>query len=431
MTSLLLVLPLALLINFYICSAQKQDNIDEAYTVAENKAVKLQYAIETRLLNTEILKTLVVRDSGEVEEFEKTAKFIYDDDSALRSIQLAPKGVVTYIYPIARNEEGFMDLFSDPERKTEAEWARDTGQMTLAGPYELMQGGKGIVARNPIYLTDKDGNDNFWGFSIAILNVPDIFDKADLDSLTKDKYYYHILRNIPNSDEVQVIYSNTTEELSNAIKTNIELPNVTWQLEICPMEGWLPKHVIFENTLVMLMASFALAFLLSKCITLVKQKKELIHRTNTDSLTGLYNYRFYINKTNELADAEHPFTLFYIDVNNFKQFNSKYGHGEGDNLIAEIAFRIKQCVSDEDYATHIGSDGFVIIIPSDKSEERCSELKERLRSHISVPYELFEGTVTPAVSIGYARYPEDSSNVEKVMWLADNRMYKEKKQANM
>ena len=80
----------------------------------------------------------------------------------IRSIQLAPQGDVQYVYPLEGNEGAFGNIFEDPERATEAKKARDTGETTLAGPFELYQSGKGIVVRQPIYL-EENGENNFWG----------------------------------------------------------------------------------------------------------------------------------------------------------------------------------------------------------------------------------------------------------------------------
>ena len=104
-----------------------------------------------------------------------------------------PKGVVKYVYPVKGNEEAFGNLFTDPGRKEEAEYAKDTGNMTIAGPFELYQGGMGVVVRRPIFLT-QNNQKSFWGFAIAVMDVPEIFDKAGLQELKKEGYLYQISR---------------------------------------------------------------------------------------------------------------------------------------------------------------------------------------------------------------------------------------------
>lgn len=120
------------------------------------------------------MKLLIVDSNGNINDFDRVAHQLYNDDNTFRSIQLAPQGDVQYVYPLEGNEGAFGNIFEDPERATEAKKARDTGETTLAGPFELYQSGKGIVVRQPIYL-EENGENNFWGFAIVVLNVPEIF----------------------------------------------------------------------------------------------------------------------------------------------------------------------------------------------------------------------------------------------------------------
>ncbi|MDB2010708.1 CHASE domain-containing protein [[Clostridium] symbiosum] len=93
----------------------------------------------------------------------RKAERLYEHAPAIRSLQLAPDGIVTYVYPLEGNENAFGSLFDHPERRAEAEYARDTGKMTLSGPYGLSQGGLGLVARKPIYLDNEGREHTFWG----------------------------------------------------------------------------------------------------------------------------------------------------------------------------------------------------------------------------------------------------------------------------
>lgn len=424
--ALLIVLPVAGIIFLCDLNEQKQYTVDNIRHLAQDEAGKLKYAIESRLMSAEILKILVVNNRGKIDNFDETARWLYTSEQALRSVQLAPDGVVSYIYPLARNEEGFLDLFQDPERKGEAERARDTGKMTLAGPYELAQGGMGIVARNPVYLTDENGRETFWGFSIVVLNVPEIFGVTELNYLSEENYYYHIWKMTPENDEVQTIYTNTAGEFDETVQADIRLPNTVWHLSICPKDGWIAKPFLIRQLLVFAVCVLIMTALLSVGFSLIRQRNELIVLLNTDPLTGAYNARFFSDKLNELSVKQTPFALFYLDINNFKQINNKYGHTEGDQVLREIASRIRQSIGKDDIFVRMGGDVFVVLTPSCESEDLCKEIKNRLRRQISAPYEFFDQTFVPDVSIGYARYPADASEVKKVVWLADTRMYGEK-----
>lgn len=428
-TALLIVLPIAAAAITSMCLMQRQRNIQAAYDLAENKAQKLQYSINERTMQTEILEALVVNHNGEIPDFERIARSMYDKDKNLRSIQLAPGGTVTHMYPVARNEQGAINIFDDPERKTEAEWARDTGQTTLAGPYELLQGGQGIVARNPIYIPDETGAEKFWGFSIIILNVPEIFDTSDLETLTKAHYNYRIWRNIPDQDATQSIYANTTADFDERVTANIELPNATWYLTICPKTGWVSLRTMVDNIIFILLLAIILVLAIKAHVGFIRERKELIEEINKDALTGAYNQRYLSGRINELEAQKQAFSVYCLDMNGFKEINDRYGHGEGDNVLIELAARIRECLEDKDVVARVGGDEFIVLMAGEQSDEFCEGMRRELLEHTSRPYELFDMTLVPQISIGYARYPQDSMSMEKVMWLADTRMYKEKRLA--
>lgn len=149
-------------------------NIDKTNYLVEAQVSELQRCLSSYIQATDTLRILIVDSQGNINDFDKVAKELYNNDQAFRSIQLAPKGNVTYVYPLEGNEEAFGDIFDDPDRKTEAEYARDTGETTLAGPFDLYQGGLGIVIRQPIYL-DSSNKKNILGiFHCSIKYTSDI-----------------------------------------------------------------------------------------------------------------------------------------------------------------------------------------------------------------------------------------------------------------
>lgn len=419
--TVIIVFPLTVLLGAYLLISQLQRNRDKAYYLVDGVAEKLENAIETRVIDTDIFENLVISNGGEIKDFNTIAKKMCENDSALRSIQLAPDGVIEYAYPVISNEEGIIDIFKDPDRKEEALWAKDTGQTTLSGPYKLLQGGMGIVIRNPIYLSDGNGKDVFWGFSIAVVNVPNIFEVADIDELDKENYSYSVHRHVPNTEEIATIYTNTDKPVGDAITVNINVPNSDWHLSVCPKDGWMSLATIFDEIIAIIVFAVLLSAVSAVFFTLLKQNRELKNQVYTDVLTGIYNYRFFDKKLKELSSTKAPFALFYIDIVNLMQICEKYGHKEVDTLINEISFRIKQSIGNKGCPIRMGREEFALIIPSDESEDSCEDLKTKLKSYISLPYELFDRTFTPNAIVGYARFPFDSANPDKIQWLADKR----------
>lgn len=115
---------------------------------------------------------MIVSEDGRCNAFDEIAR--NSMNSSIQSIQLAPAGKVTEIYPEAGNEAGKVDLMTDEARGAYARYGMEQNCIVTQGPFDLRQGGKGIAIRNPVYL-EKDGRKVFWGFTIAIIRVPDIF----------------------------------------------------------------------------------------------------------------------------------------------------------------------------------------------------------------------------------------------------------------
>ncbi len=412
---------------FAISHIQKKESIRHAGYVMAGEINKLQYTIDSHLLNAEILEMIVVNDQGVVENFDETAKKLFANDPSIRSLQLAPDGVVTYVYPLEGNEDAFGDLFSDPDRKTEAEYARDTGEMTLAGPFELAQGGMGIVARQPIYLTDSRGKNSFWGFSIVIMDTPDIFETTDLESLSSQGYNYRIWRIHPDTQKVQVIVENTSEELSDTIDETIQVPGGTWTLSLTQKGGWVPVHFLVIEGIVALIIVLLMILVFHNILTILHQKTELSRQANTDQLTGLHNDRFFTVMTKKLVADSTPFVLFYLDLDKFKLINDQYGHDVGDKLLKETAARIKSCIREQDLASRIGGDEFTVIVLHEFVPDFFDTLSRRMLETISRDFTCDGIRIVPKASIGYAAFPYEEKELEKLIRLADQRMYSFKK----
>nr|WP_243270234.1 diguanylate cyclase [Hungatella hominis] len=406
-----------------LSKAEKKRNIVQAEYIMASEISKVQYAIDSRLLNTEILEMIIVNNHGTVTDFEMIAERLYENDPAIRCLQLAPDGNVTYVYPLEGNESAFGSLFDHPDRRSEAMYARDTGKMTLAGPYELSQGGLGLVARNPIYLENRHQEGTFWGFSVVVLNVPEIFNKAELESLSDQGYSYRIYRVRPENEEVQIISSNTESDMRDAVEGEITVPNGTWYLSLRPKIGWVSwKNIVLES-MVALILNTLLLLLTYGGLTIVQQKKKMTELANTDPLTGLYNVRYFMTTIKQLYECRQSFGVLYLDLNKFKEVNDQYGHDTGDKLLVEVAARIGDCLKKEDILFRIGGDEFCIVVMDTNSGDFYDALIRRIVERISRPYAVADIVLYPGISCGYSRFPEDQSDIEKLIQEADRNMY--------
>ena len=158
-------------------------------------------------------------------------------------------------------------------------------------------------------------------------------------------------------------------------------------------------------------------------------RQQMEDLANTDGLTGLYNERYFdaLLKENELNRT--PFVLFYLDLDRFKPVNDRYGHDVGDQLLKEVASRLRGCVRESDAVFRIGGDEFALIVNGAVTEGFCKSRVEKIKAAIREPYRLKDAEVQVGTSCGCAVYPCDSDDVRAIRILADHRMYEDKERS--
>ena len=157
----------------------------------------------------------------------------------------------------------------------------------------------------------------------------------------------------------------------------------------------------------------------------IGQKVELENMANTDSMTGLFNERYFSRVLSICEAKKLPFVLYYLDLDRFKPVNDTYGHAMGDRLLKEISARLLRCIRSRDYAFRIGGDEFALIVSADMDEEQRARMAERIQTTLSAPVVLDGKELSVGVSCGCACYPEDG-DASQVRIAADSRMYETK-----
>ncbi len=162
-------------------------------------------------------------------------------------------------------------------------------------------------------------------------------------------------------------------------------------------------------------------------ITDKKQAEAAIWRqANYDSLTELPNRHYFHQQIKEaLAEAtatQQRLTLLLLDLDRFKEVNDSLGHRRGDELLAEVGQRIRQCVSAAATVARLGGDEFAIIVPEGLPAD-LHALCSQLMQDISKAYILGGERVFVTVSIGISQYPDDAVHAEEMIQHADQAMY--------
>jgi diguanylate cyclase (GGDEF)-like protein len=144
----------------------------------------------------------------------------------------------------------------------------------------------------------------------------------------------------------------------------------------------------------------------------------------TDSLTGLYNHRYFherLDREIQMADRNNEsLSLILLDLDHLKRINDTHGHRAGDAALCHIASVLKTTVRDIDICARYGGEEFVIILPQCQ-REAAFHVAERVREAIALQPVPRVGAVT--ASIGIATYPAPAMTKEELIEMADRAMY--------
>jgi len=168
-------------------------------------------------------------------------------------------------------------------------------------------------------------------------------------------------------------------------------------------------------------------------VTALEQAEaKLYFLAHHDPLTGLANRALFHERLDAaLRQARRrtiKFAVLFIDINDFKYINDKYGHEMGDRVLCTAARRLEEHVRETDTIARVGGDEFTILLTDIKSKQAVVSKVESIISAMAKPLTDDVNQITmPSCSIGIALYPDDGESTEVLMSYADSDMYQIKK----
>ena len=406
----------------YVSGSYLRVEQEKAKTNAMTYSERIAEDINSGITITNCMEQIIISENGRCDKFQEIAENLMND--SIQSIQLAPGGTVTEIYPEKGNEAGKINLLSDKSRGKYARYGMEHDVIVSQGPFDLKQGGKGIAIRNPVYL-ERGGQKEFWGFTIAIIRVPDIF-SSSMKALENFGYRCRLLKTTaPWSQKYTDIY-NSRGKLVQPVSNLFTIGGDTWKLQVMPEKGWENKNM----QLVVLCGGGIILLLLTgltvAVIALEERRKHLRILAETDALTGIYNRSGFDRKVDQLLENQ-PDTHFVVaelDIDNFKSINDMYGHAAGDQALKSLASDMRKYFSKEVVIGRNGGDEFCLLLQNQTCEALCDRLKEFTKSEKKFHHkgELHSFTI----SLGYAEYPCHAKSRDELMRCADAALYEVK-----
>ena len=408
------------LIVYKIDSHETEQQHIKAQLNATTYGERIKNEITNGIAITDTLKQVLISENGKISQFDTIAENIMSD--VIESIQLAPDGNVTDIYPSERTEASKIDLLQDKDCSKISCYARDNHVIITQGPFDLKRGGCGIAVRNPVYLKDENNQEYFWGFTIVILRVPDIFSDA-ISALSDFGYEYRLSKtDAPWSDTYKVVYQ-SDDQLTHTVSYGFTIGEENWKLEVAPESGWRDLRLLIIvggmfTTVVLLFSGLTRVWLVSK-----ENKNKFQILAHTDSLTDIYN-RYGFDELAERMVTKNPKTHFVaalLDIDDFKFINDIYGHVYGDRALKSLTDSMKAFFPKNTLLGRNGGDEFCILLP----DHTYKEAGELLLQFTKLPKTFScKGKEYPFfISLGYAEYPTFASSRSQLMRCADAALY--------
>ncbi len=214
---------------------QEKKNIQQRL---ETVCSTLSYSLNTRFSLLQGLKVFVetALQRGQVAvgfdtTFEAFASGLYSSAQGIRNFIVAPDGVNRYVYPLKNNQKALgHNLLQDkrPQVLRDVHRAIDTGRMALSGPYELRQGGLGMVARASVFKGEQ-----FWGLVSMVIDIPPLLMEATLQPIPAD------LRLAIVSSDGEVFHGDPGVFDGTPVRMRMPLPEGQWIVAMEPAAGWL------------------------------------------------------------------------------------------------------------------------------------------------------------------------------------------------
>ncbi|WP_373231490.1 EAL domain-containing protein [Cohnella sp.] len=451
--------------------------LDEIYRNASIElsanASALTTAIESRLLLSSGLRAFVSTEVSEHHtlsqpQFEAFASNFMQKINGVRNLSVYPKGIATYVYPLKGNEAIVgLNLLTHPDSKIRlnAERTMLTSSVTILGPFELSQGGLGILSRQSIF----DGN-SFWGFVSVVLDVPSILQEADLNKMSKGidlaiKANDQVIMGDPklfdNPKLMDVVALPEGSWVLSALPKQVKLDSVHSKLSVIQIISAISlllliyflyiqltqkaklQALVNDRTLNLEIANRQLEATYTELASteevlrgqyeLLENKEQTVrHMAYHDSVTGLYNRTFFNEQLEKMiskgGQASHQVAVLFLDLDHFKMINDTIGHYYGDVLLNEVGRRLLWTLRNGEIISRIGGDEFTIILPEVTDIDHVRQIAQEVNGLFQQPFLLKDSEHFVTTSIGIALFPDHAHDASTLIMNADMAMYRAKEE---
>jgi diguanylate cyclase (GGDEF)-like protein len=368
---------------------------------------------------------------------------------------------VRYAAPASTNDAALgFDAASEPVRRAALEAARDSGAPAATGRVELVQGGAGFLVYMPVFRggtrpqTVEARRSAIAGFACAILGLERLMSET-VRGARQAGLAVELVDAGPAGGEQ---HADTGPELwpSGALRNVFhvgfagrdlrlvfELPAQT----LLARRSWATWAVLAGGLALTSLVGVMLllgvgreahfeALVGERTESLRRSEEALRHEASHDHLTGLPNRLLFLDRLGQAIERGRRhgdrFGLLYLDIDGFKAVNDGQGHHAGDELLRQIAGRLRGALRAEDTVARLGGDEFAVLLAPPADAGPSLQKAGQLVAALGAPYALVAPGRDPVevrvgASIGVAVFPGHGQTVDELVHAADEAMYQAKK----
>lgn len=210
---------------------------------------------------------LTLNDEGIPKDFEYVSKQLIKSNNTISALELVPKGIIKYVYPIKGNEAAIgLNILTTENLRVETLKSISNQKMYFAGPLKLKQGGIGIVGRLPIYKKN-----SFWGFSAVIIKLDQLLKASQIDLLSKSKFDFQISKYNTTTKKEEFFLPQKTELTNSNFVTSL-ITDGEWKLYLIDKESNNSLITLIISTLLGILLAMTFGFL---TVLVLKKQAEL------------------------------------------------------------------------------------------------------------------------------------------------------------
>ena len=264
---------------------------------------------------------LTINDEGIPVNFDYVGKKLVETNTNISTVQLVPKGIIKYIYPLKGNESALnLNILTSPYLKEEALKSVATQKMYFAGPLQLKQGGMGIVGRFPVFQHNK-----FWGFSAVIIKLETFLEASGVKDIDDSKYYFQFSK-FNSAEQKEIFFLPIKNDFSKNYTISTSIPDGDWKLYlISKRQNYLYSQILIPGIIGVILAAI-FGILIFMLLKIPKQLQSLVNIQATKLLNSEIKFEAIFDQAAVGMAHIDSFSGDFIEIND--QFCQLLGYSE-------------------------------------------------------------------------------------------------------